>query len=463
MKEKEFISLLSFAFGCSEKNHHLPKEWNKIVGENFILAMENTENNSPVFTKSRINKLKLMIAIALEIYIEADSQLTGCNSPYIQNVWVAVHRIRSSFDRIDAACCLLHAIIYLSCIDLRGDTPDNIETINDPVVISELFLWAITRGFRDSVSPKYLDTICTLVYQYFYLLLTRILSHIESETVEEYLSDSDSHKVLFDNLIRIHLTDFKKMKDEMLLKEDIKDKKAIYIISKLQKITFNKAPNFSLRYDLEKTVPKEKRTVMLESFISDSKGTRMTGYWDAGPSVAINIIEMVLQNLWYDSLVCDQKYYYDLHYYGINTIIANDASMVYRTTITYLLLHRFLVIKWTGGEITDEIINMCVSIENNYSPEVVYDKERIETEFDQMKYFLIGLKKLTTNQQRFSDIQGYISEEQLFFVFACGLCSFFRNSKSKTEPNADLIYDKYIKEIYITPLLDRFNKSSEEE
>ena len=135
----------------------------------------------------------------------------------------------------------------------------------------------------------------------------------------------------------------------------------------------------------------------------------MTGYWDAGPSVAINIIEMVLQNLWYDSLVCDQKYYYDLHYYGINTIIANDASMVYRTTITYLLLHRFLVIKWTGGEITDEIINMCVSIENNYSPEVVYDKERIETEFDQMKYFLIGLKKMTTNQQRFSDIQGYTS------------------------------------------------------
>jgi hypothetical protein len=77
MKEKEFISLLSFAFGCSEKNHYLPKEWNKIVGENFILAMENTENNSPVFTKSRINKLKLMIAIALEIYIEADSQLTA--------------------------------------------------------------------------------------------------------------------------------------------------------------------------------------------------------------------------------------------------------------------------------------------------------------------------------------------------------------------------------------------------
>ena len=115
------------------------------------------------------------------------------------------------------------------------------------------------------------------------------------------------------------------------------------------------------------------------------------------------------------------------------------------------------------GEITDEIINMCVSIENNYSPEVIYDKRRIETEFDQMKYFLIGLKKLTTNQKRFSDIQGYISEEQLFFVFACGLCSFFRNSKSKTEPNADLIYDKYIKEIYITPLLDRFNKSSEEE
>ena len=106
---------------------------------------------------------------------------------------------------------------------------------------------------------------------------------------------------------------------------------------------------------------------------------------------------------------------------------------------------------------------MCVSIENNYSPEVIYDKRRIETEFDQMKYFLIGLKKLTTNQKRFSDIQGYISEEQLFFVFACGLCSFFRNSKSKTEPNADLIYDKYIKEIYITPLLDRFNKSSEEE
>ena len=37
MKEKEFISLLSFAFGCSENNHHLPKEWNKIVGENFFL------------------------------------------------------------------------------------------------------------------------------------------------------------------------------------------------------------------------------------------------------------------------------------------------------------------------------------------------------------------------------------------------------------------------------------------
>lgn len=181
MKEKEFISLLSLAFGCSEKNHRLPKAWNKIIGENFILAMENTADNSPVFTKSRISKLKQMISIALEIYTEGDSRPIGRNSPYIRNAFVALYRMLSSFDRLDAACCLLRAIIYLSCNDLRGDTPDKIETIKDPVVISELFLWAITRGYRDSVSPRYLDTICTLVYQYFYLLLTRICLELNQE------------------------------------------------------------------------------------------------------------------------------------------------------------------------------------------------------------------------------------------------------------------------------------------
>ncbi len=462
MKEKEFISLLSLAFGCSEKNHRLPKAWNKIIGENFILAMENTEDNSPVFTKSRISKLKQMISIALEIYTEGDSRPIGRNSPYIRNAFVALYRMLSSFDRLDAACCLLRAIIYLSCNDLRGDTPDKIETIKDPVVISELFLWAITRGYRDSVSPRYLDTICTLVYQYFYLLLTRILPRIESGTVEEYLSDLDSCKLLFANLIRIHLADFEQMKSEMFLKDNIIDKNAIYIISKLKDITFNKAPKCSLRDELDKIVPKERRIIMLESFISDNKGTKKTGQWDAGPSVIIDIIENVLQDLWCDSLVCDQDYYYDLHYYGANTIITDGASMMYRTTIIYLLMHRFLVVKWIGGDITDETIDMCVVIENNCYSELVYDKGRIETQFDQMKYFLINFKKMTTNEQRFNDIQRFVSEEQLLFVFACGLCSFSRNSKSKTEPNVNLIYDKYVKSIYVEPLLDRFNKSNDE-
>lgn len=67
--------------------------------------------------------------------------------------------------------------------------------------------------------------------------------------------------------------------------------------------------------------------------------------------------------------------------------------MMYRTTIIYLLMHRFLVIKWIGGDITDETIDMCVVIENNCYSELVYDKGRIETQFDQMKYFLINFKK----------------------------------------------------------------------
>lgn len=451
MTEKDFFNLLLPTFGCKgEDTKYLPPAWDDIVDKRFPLEIKNAADDKTIFTFARIDKLKRMLAIVLEIY--SKDHITSQSSD--RNSEIAKYRIKSPSDRIDAACWLMRVIIYMSCEELRGDTPDNLVNIKDEIVLSELFLWAFLRGFQDMVSGEYLDVICTIVYEYFILLFNRFLPHtrLKKSRTQAYLSDPELCKTLFADLLRVHTADFTHMKSEIPDLIEKGDSYAQYIFSHVENLSFLKSPHCNIRNELLRLFSGERRMIMMVSHKTDEINTSVTRYWDAGPSVIMEIIRTVIDDLWYNEIICDGDYVYNLLHEGEHNSISNYGISLYCHILCSLLFHKFLVIRWNGLEITDELIKLCIDAEAEFCPGVITDAARIESQYNQMKSFLTLAKELTTKEQRFPDIMEKITGTQLFFGLGCGLFVFYKNSKCKKEPNEDRIYDAFIKSIYNPPL-----------